>query len=109
MSFRRDKQQVRKWQTFLEKHRNELLACGIPLTVLSDRQHWEHFMLEGYYTPTGLVEPILDVDNMKREHMQRLCLFLERELPDEPCYAVLNRLQFLLKRRPHADVADYET
>jgi len=103
MSFRHDKQKTRRWQTFLQKHRDELLASGIPLTVLEDEQHWQHFMLEGYYTPFGSSEPILMVDHMEREHMERLCLFLERELPDSPSFVVLNRLQFLLKRGRHAE------
>ncbi len=105
MSFRRDKQKTRRWQTFLQKHRDELVASGIPLTVLEDEQHWKHFMYEGYHTPFGSAEPILDVDHMEREHMERLCSFLERELPNSPGYVVLNRLQFLLKRGRHADTS----
>ena len=30
MSFRRDKEKALHWQKWLQKHRDELLACGIP-------------------------------------------------------------------------------
>jgi len=103
MAFRRDKQKILSWQTFLQKHRDELLASGVPLAVLVNEQHWQHFMYEGYYTPFGSSEPLLNVDHMERQHMKKLCLFLERELPDSPGCVVLNRLQFFLKRGRHAE------
>ena len=105
MSFRRDKQKARRWQTWLQQHRDELLACGIPLMLLEDEWRWDYFLYEGYYTPPECTEPIISVDEMKREDMERLCLFLERELSDSPSYVVLNRLQFLLKRGRHAETS----
>ena len=104
MSFRRDKQKTRNWHKWLQKHRDELLASGVPLVVLEDEQHWQHFMYEGYYTPFGSVEPVLNVDRMERQHMERLCCLLEQEA-DSPGYVVLNRLQYLLKRGRHAETS----
>src|SRR6266516_171735 len=99
MSFRRDKKKVRKWHTFLDKHRNELIAFGIPLTVLDDERRWEHFLYEGYYTPPGSAEPIIElnrlVDPMDRQEMERLCCLLEEEGLDSPSYVLVNRLQYL--------------
>jgi hypothetical protein len=99
MAFRRDKKKVRKWQIFLEQHQEELLACGIPFSVLEDEWNWEYFLDYGYYMPVGAGEPVVSVDHMQREQTERLCLFLEREIPN--CSA-LNRLQFLLRRGRHA-------
>jgi hypothetical protein len=105
MSFRRDKQKTRKWQQWLQKHRDELLTSGIPSMVLEDERHWEHFLYEGYYTPVGSAEPILNVHQMERQQMESLCCLLERECVDSPGYVVLNRLQYLLKRGRHAQTS----
>jgi hypothetical protein len=102
MSFRRNKEKALQWQRWLRKHRDELLASGIPPLVLEDERHWEHFMYEGYYTPPGSAEPILNVNRLERQHMERLSCLLEREGIDLPGNIVLNRLQFVLKRGPHA-------
>ena len=109
MSFRRDKKKVRQWQTFLRKHQDELLACGIPLTVLEDERRWEHFLYEGYYTPPGSAEPAIDlkrwIERIDRQQMERLCCLLEQEGLDSPSYVVVNRLQYLLKRGRHAETS----
>src|SRR5437773_480498 len=105
MSFRRNKQKARRWRTWLQQHRDELLACGIPLMLLEDEWHWDYFLYDGYYSPPECTRPISCVDEMKCEDMERLCLFLERVLSDSPSYVVLNRLHFLLKRRRHAETS----
>ena len=102
MSFRRDKKKARSWQTWLQQHREELLACGIPLLLLENESRWEYFLYHGYYTPFGSAEPIIEVDQMARSEMEGLCCLLEREHKDSPAFIVLNRLQFLLKRGRHA-------
>src|SRR5262245_17025817 len=101
MSFRRNKEKALQWQRWLQKQRDELLASGSPALDLEDERHWEHFMYEGYYTPAGSAEPILEVDRMERQHMECLSCLLEREGMNPPGNIVLNRLQYLLKRGPH--------
>src|SRR5262245_39422580 len=66
MSFRRDKEKALRWQNWLQQHRDELLACGIPRVVLEEMGHWYYFLEHGYFTPVGSAEPIVDVDQMSR-------------------------------------------
>ncbi len=100
MSFRRDKDKARRWQTWLQKHHEELLACGVPLHVMEDMAHWYYFLEHGYFTPVGSAEPIIDVNCMSRADAECRCSFLEKDDLYPGCHA-LNRLQFLLKRGPH--------
>src|SRR5689334_23356464 len=102
MSFRRDKEKELHWQKWLQKHRDELLAGGVPHIVLEDKSHWFYFLEHGYFKPGGSAEPMINVDRMNRADMERLCLFLEQDhLYPECC--TLNRLQYLLKRGRHAE------
>ena len=102
MSFRRDKEKSLQWQKWLQKHRSELIACGIPHTVLEDMWHWYYFLEHGYFTLPGSAEPIINLDCMSKTDAERLCLFLERD-DLYPESAALNRLQYLLKSGRHAD------
>ena len=102
MSFRRDKEKALRWKTWLRKHHDELIACGIPHIVLDDIGHWYYFLEHGYYTPSGSAEPILYVDRMNKADAERLCSFLEQDDLYPDC-STLNRLQYLLKRGRHAE------
>jgi hypothetical protein len=104
MSFRRDKQKTLQWQKWLQKHRDELIACGIPHIVLEDIWHWYYFLEHGYFTPLGSAEPIIYVDRMSKADAERLCLFLEQDDFYPEC-STLNRLQYLLKRGRHAETS----
>jgi len=101
MSFRRNGDAAQKWKTWRQKHRDELLACGVSHLVLDSEHYWHYFLDHGYFKPEGLTEPIIDVDQMERNEAERLCLFLGRSNYAPTCY-VLNRLQYLLKRGRHA-------
>lgn len=101
MSYRRDKDDTLHWQKWLQNHRDELQACGIPPIVLEDMRHWHYFLEHGYFTPLNSADPIIDVDRMSKSEAERLCLFLEQYDLYPDCSA-LNRLQFLLKRGIHA-------
>jgi hypothetical protein len=101
MPFRRDKEQALRWRTWLQKHRDELLACGVPHIVLDDKSHWYYFLEHGHFVPTGSTEPIIDVDRMSLDGALRLCLFLEQDDLYPGC-AARNRLQYLLRRGRHA-------
>lgn len=85
----------------MQKHRDELLACGVPHLVVDSEHYWNYFLAHGYFKPEGLTEPIVDIDRMEKSQAERLCLFLERSECYPTCDA-LNRLQYLLKRGPHA-------
>ena len=101
MSFRRNSDVGRKWQIWLQSHRDELIACGIPQLLLEDESYWFYFLDHGYFTPSGIAEPIIDVGRMERGHAERLCIFLEGS-DYYPSSSTLHRLQYLLKRGRHA-------
>jgi hypothetical protein len=107
MSFRHNSDTGHRWQTWLQKHRDELLGCGVPQVVLEDERSWNYFLNHGYFTPSGIAEPIIDVDHMERSQAERLCLFLERT-DHYPHCSTMNRLQYLLKRGRHAKTSDGE-
>jgi hypothetical protein len=94
-----------KWQTWLQKHRDELLACGVPHVVLEEEGYWYYFLDHGYFTPPGISKPVIDVNRMEKDQAERLCLFLERS-EFYPTCSTLNRLQYLLHRGPHAKTSD---
>lgn len=102
MSLKRNKEKTTRWRTWIQEHRDELLACGIPPMVTEDMSRWYYFLDHGYFTPVGSAEPIINVDRMSKGEVQRLCLFLERDDFYPGCHT-LNRLQYLLRRGPHAE------
>jgi len=101
MSFRRDKTKPLRWQKWLQMHRDELIACGVPQLVLEEKENWTYFLEHGYFTPVGSSQPIINVDRLNIPDAKRLCAFLEND-DFHPNSDALNRLQFLLKRGPHA-------
>src|SRR5687768_11399404 len=105
MSFRRDKEKTRKWQTWLDEHRRELLECGVPDGVLQCESHWMYFLEHGYFQPVGVAEPIITIDRMERAQLERLCIFLEQDDYYPGC-STLNGLQYELKRGRHANTPD---
>jgi len=96
MSFRPDKDQICKWQSWLRQHHDEVAGCGVPLLVLEDMGNWYYFLEHGYFTPVDGTEPVIDVDHMNSADAERLCLFLEKDdfFPDS---VALKRLRYLLK------------
>lgn len=106
MSFRRDKAKALRWQKWLQKHCDQLIACGVPHVVLEDMWHWYYFLEHGEYTPLGSAEPIIDVDRMNKADQERLCLFLEQDDFYPHDSTLLNRLQYLLRRGRHAGTSD---
>jgi hypothetical protein len=100
MSFRQNNDETREWKGWLQAQRSQLVACGVPLTVLENREHWFYFRDHGCFTPSGGSKPIIDVDHMNEADIERLCAFLETD-GFYPRSAALNRLQYLLKRGPH--------
>ena len=79
MSFQPDKDQLRKWQSWLQKHHDEVADCGVPLLVLEDMGNWYYFLEHGYFTPVGGAGPVIDVDRMDRADAERLFSFLEKD------------------------------
>jgi hypothetical protein len=47
MSFRRDKEQSRSWQQWINRCRNDLVAAGLPDWVYDDHLRWLCFLQEG--------------------------------------------------------------
>jgi hypothetical protein len=102
MSFRRNKGKARRWETWLQQHRDALLACSVPQVLLERESHWIYFLEHGYFTPRGSVEPIIDIDRMERSQIEQLCLLLEGS-DYYPNSSTLNALQYRLKRGRHAE------
>jgi hypothetical protein len=102
MTFRRDTASALRKKKWLQKHRDELTACGVPHLLLEDIALWFYFLDHGYYTPPGRASPAIDVDHMSLPDAERLCLFLETD-DLYPNSSALNRLQYFLKRGPHAE------
>jgi hypothetical protein len=105
MSFRRDKAKAVSWRKWLETSRDQLIACGVPQMVWEDMRNWGYFLDHGYFTLPGSATPIIDVDRMNRSDALQLCVFLEQD-DSYPESSALNRLQFLLRRGRHGDVAE---
>ncbi len=47
MSFRRDADKLLAWKRWVNQHRDELTAAGVPAVVFSDERRWGHFLEEG--------------------------------------------------------------
>ena len=84
----------KKWGAWLRRNRDELVACGMPQSLLEHEDAWHHFLTFGYSTHSTV-----RVDDMEAAQAERLCIFLEREGYD--CYT-LGRLQIRFKRGRYA-------
>ena len=47
MSFHQDKDRSQAWKKWLERHRDELTAAGLPDWEYADEMRWLHFLEEG--------------------------------------------------------------
>jgi hypothetical protein len=77
MSFRRITKEALKWQQWLLEHRDTLLACNIPLTVLEEEAHWLYFLDHGYFTPADGHAPVIQLEHMSATDAVKLRSFLE--------------------------------
>ena len=102
MSFRRDKEKTVRWQQWLQKHCDELVACGVPHILLEDQSHWVYFLEHGCFTPLGHREAIISIDEMERKQLEQLCTIIE-SYDLYPESTTLNSLQYRLKRGRHAE------
>jgi hypothetical protein len=81
-----------RWRT---KHRSELVACGLPGSVLDSDRALNYVLLHGDDAPgTGWT-----TDSLDAEQAQRLLTFLEAELGDGPGYEIVH----VLRRRLQQD------
>lgn len=55
------------------------MAWGIPLVVLENRDDRLYFLEPGYFTPPGLLEPIINVDHLTPQQQERLLVILEHD------------------------------
>jgi hypothetical protein len=51
MSFRRDGEAARSWAVWLDKHRDDLVDCGVPDFVYADRPRWLRLLEEDGWDP----------------------------------------------------------
>lgn len=76
MGFRKDKSRSLEWTKWLERHRDELMGCGLPDFVYADEARWFRFMEHGIDGETGWKPELL-----LSHQLVRLKSFLSREYP----------------------------
>src|SRR6266852_3386612 len=74
MSFRQDGKKAHDWKHWLKAHREDILRCGLPDSVLQSAYHWERFLEEGYDQWTGW-----SLTWLSRQEAQALHKFIFRE------------------------------
>jgi hypothetical protein len=81
MSFRKPKPEARRrsndWYAWIDLHRNELMAIGLPPEVYLDESHWSDFLQNGHmhwHQSSGF-----DFDQLSPGQLAALHRFLERE------------------------------
>ena len=82
-----------------------LCRFNIPLSVIETSGTWVYFLDHGEYSSIpGSKYYDIDIENLNKDQMKNLCLFLEKEIKTDPsdCH-LLNRLQFILKKGKHAE------
>jgi hypothetical protein len=104
--FRRDAKLDIDWKRWIEAHRAELLECGIPVVVLSDRRNWELFLEDGSFSSVPGSPPDIDVDELPKDRARRLldilgASFPERSKEGTSHFRAINRLEYLLRRGAH--------
>lgn len=53
MSFRHDGRKTHAWNQWKSRHRDEVLRCGVPPTLLEDEHRWAVFLEHGYDSQAG--------------------------------------------------------
>lgn len=82
MSFRKDNHNARFWRKRVLNNQASLDACGLPLLVLEDEDHWWDFLLHGYLDHHE--DPSrFNVSQLSPAQMRALHDFLEGELTEE--------------------------
>jgi hypothetical protein len=104
MGFRRNSEAAREWKQWLLRHRDELVSCGLPDSVLQEKHSWWRFLEHGYDEPTGWKPEMLSSSQVRR-----LYDFVLREHGREPCRVMLlYDLERLLGIQPTRDEAGTE-
>ena len=94
MSFRRDGKQSHQWRQWRIQHREELLAGGVPDSVLITELRWLVFLEHGYDQWTGWSPALLS-----RAQAQALHAFIMREYGEEKYRGCLRALEQYLERK----------
>jgi hypothetical protein len=102
MSYRRNKDNTKRWREWLRNNRERLVELEVPLAVYETQDNWWTFIEHGCFPDDG-TPAIIDVDKTNEDQALKLCVFLEAEEKDSPTPScALNRLQYLLGRGLHA-------
>ena len=75
MSFRRNSQPVRKWNDWLDAHRDVLATTGVPCGVYEQEDYWLYFLEHGAFPGEGAA-PAFDIDELTGDEALRLLAFL---------------------------------
>lgn len=92
MSFRRDKSDAhrrqREWGAWIDAHRAELVAMGVPPEIYLDESRWDDFLQNGHlhwHEGTGW-----GFDELSRDQIRALGRFLDRHFAGDPrCQSLL--------------------
>ncbi|RBP44196.1 hypothetical protein DES53_10415 [Roseimicrobium gellanilyticum] len=98
MSFRRNSDAAHAWKSWMVRHRDTLLECGVPHDVLEHERHWTYFLDHGYFTPAGLSEPVVSIDLMEKSQLKRLHALLSQCETYEAC-CILPDIGHLLTKK----------
>jgi len=88
MSFRHDGKQAHEWKQWLETHRDDILRCGLPDSVLQSKFHWLRFLEESYDQWTGWSPSMLS-----RQQAQALHEWILREYGNEQYRGCLHEIE----------------
>jgi hypothetical protein len=74
MSFRRDGEAARSWGAWLDKHRNDLVKCGVPDFLYAERLRWLGLLEEDGWDPvTGWKVDMLGAHQAALLHSFLVC------------------------------------
>jgi hypothetical protein len=81
MSYRR---KLDEWDAFLKRHGPELLACGVPDTIVHDRKRFLRFVDNGYDEDASLCHHApFSPDLMTPEQAAQLATLIREHVGDE--------------------------
>ena len=82
MAYRNPSEKALSWSRWLSQNQEKLFACGLPQIVLTNKNHWQDFLMHGYLDHHSDVSNFV-LDNLSSKEKINLLGFLEVELTDE--------------------------
>jgi hypothetical protein len=84
VSFRRDRDAERAWESWVRAREDELIAIGIPREVWADRLTWWRFLEHGYHADAANPRDVrFRLADLSPEQQLRFHQFLDAVLPEQ--------------------------